>query len=109
MLLANVDLYGRGQEVRDQLSSFATGAGIYDALFMGAGPNRDGTLDTERILDNIQMLAGPGDGGESMLSQWLYEYASFGLFVSEPILRTLEKQHTTARKVGELIAPLAPK
>jgi hypothetical protein len=109
MLLANVDQHGRGQEVRDQLSSFATGAGIYDALFMGAGPNPDGSLNPERILDNIQMLAGPGEGGEAMLSQWLYEYASFGLFVSEPILRTLEKQHTTARKVGELIAPLAPK
>ncbi len=109
LLLATVDQHGRGQEVREQLAGFATGAGIYDALFMGAGPNPDGTLVADRILDNIQMLAGPGEAGEAMLSQWLYEYASFGLFVSEPILRTLEKQHTTARKVGELIAPLAPK
>ncbi len=109
LLLSTVDQFGRGQEVRDQLSSFATGAGVYDALFMGAGPAGDGTLSPERILENIQMLAGPGEAGEMMLSQWLYEYASFGLFVSEPILRSNDKQQTTARKVGELIAPLAPK
>lgn len=109
LLLTTIDQFGRGQEVRDQLSSFATGAGIYDALFMGAGPAYDGTLSVERMLDNIVMVAGPGEVGESMLSQWLYEYASFGLFVCEPILRSNDKQHTTARKVGELIAPLAPK
>lgn len=109
LLLTTVDLYGRGQEVRDQLASFATGAGIYDALFMGAGPGADGTLQVDRILENILMMAGPGEAGESMLAQWLYEYASFGLFVSEPILRANDKQANTARKVGELIAPLAPK
>lgn len=109
LLLTTVDQMGRGMEVREQLSSFATGAGVYDALFMGAGPNPDGTVHAERTLDNIAMMAGPGEAGEAMLSQWLYEYASFGLFVSEPILRTNEKQQTTARKVGELIAPLAPK
>lgn len=109
LLLSTVDQYGRGQEVRDQLSSFATGAGVYDALFMGAGPAPDGTLVADKMLDNILMLAGPGEAGEMMLSQWLYEYASFGLFVSEPILRQHDKQQNTARKVGELIAPLAPK
>ena len=31
-------------EVREQLSSFATGAGIYDTLFQKAGPAADGTL-----------------------------------------------------------------
>jgi hypothetical protein len=109
LLLSTIDDLGRGPEIRDQLASFATGAGIYDALFMGAGPAPDGTLDVDRIGQNIQMLAGPGEAGETMLSQWLYEYASFGLFVAEPILRTSEKHATIARKVGELIAPLAPK
>ncbi|MFO0551693.1 MAG: DUF4388 domain-containing protein [Polyangiaceae bacterium] len=108
-LLATVDLVGRGKDVRDQLSSFATGAGVYDALFMGAGPQPDGTLLPDRILDNAAMMVGPGEAGEAMLSQWLYEYASFGLFVCEPVLRTHDKLNMTARKVGELIAPLAPK
>lgn len=109
LLLHTVDQFERGEEVREQLSSFATGAGVYDALFMGAGPALDGTLKVEKMLENIVMMAGPGEAGEAMLSQWLYEYASFGLFVSEPILRSNDKQAQTARKVGELIAPLAPK
>ncbi len=109
LLLGSVDSLGRGAEVRDQLSSFATGAGVYDALFMGAGPAADGTLDVDRIIENITMMAGPGEQGEAMLAQWLYEYASFGLFVSEPILRASDKQGQVARKAGELIAPLAPK
>ncbi len=108
LILTNVDALGRGAEVRDQLSSFATGAGIYDALFMGAGPAQDGTLSVDRILENITMLAGPGEQGEAMLSQWLYEYASFGLFVSEPILRVSADHTNVARKAGELLAPLAP-
>jgi hypothetical protein len=108
LILTNVDALGRGAEVRDQLSSFATGAGIYDALFMGAGPAADGTLAVDRILENITMLAGPGEQGEAMLSQWLYEYASFGLFVSEPILRVSADHSNVARKAGELLAPLAP-
>ncbi len=108
LLLGNIDTLGRGAEVRAQLASFATGAGIYDALFMGAGPAEDGTLAPERIIENITMLAGPGEQGEAMLSQWLYEYASFGLFVSEPILRVSAEHGTVARKAGELLAPLAP-
>jgi hypothetical protein len=44
-----------------------------------------------------------------MLSQWLYDYASFAAFIGEPMLRSSDKQGTMARKIGELIAPLAPK
>jgi hypothetical protein len=108
MLVGHIDELGRGAEVRDQLASFATGAGVYDALFMGAGPSGDGSLDPGRIAENITMMVGP-TGGEAMLSQWLYEYASFGLFVSEPILRQNDPQSSVARKVAELISPLAPK
>jgi hypothetical protein len=110
LLLHSVDQIGKGTELRDQLSSFATGAGVYDALFMGgAGPAKDGTLHGEKIVDNIAMLAGPGEAGAQMLSQWLYDYASFAAFIGEPMLRSGDKQGTTARKIGELIAPLAPK
>jgi hypothetical protein len=110
LLLHSVDQIGKGTELRDQLSSFATGAGVYDALFMGgAGPAKDGTLHGEKIVDNIAMLAGPGEAGAQMLSQWLYDYASFAAFIGETMLRSGDKQGTTARKIGELIAPLAPK
>lgn len=109
LLLAHLDGIGKGAEVREQLASFATGAGVYDALFMGAGPSTDGRLDPDRIVDNITMMVGPGPQGEAMLSQWLYEYASFGLFLAEPMLRSGDPTVGVARKVSEFLAPLAPK
>jgi hypothetical protein len=106
LLLSHVDKAGRGAEIREQLSSFATGAGVYDVLFQGAGPGADGTVNAEKIAENVVMLVGPGEN-EPMLSQWLYEYSSFGLFVAEPVLRQVDSGLT--KKVAELIAPLSPK
>ncbi len=108
LLLAQVDQAGRGHEIREQLSSFATGAGVYDVLFQGAGPAEDGTVNPDRITENVAMLVGPAES-EAMLSQWLYEYSSFGLFVAEPVLRIADAQQTITKKVAELIGPLAPK
>src|SRR5207244_4241189 len=75
-LFQEVDAIKKGGEVREQLASFATGAGIYDALFLKAGPAQDGTLEPGKITENIIMLVGP-DQVETMLAQWLYEYVSF--------------------------------
>ncbi|MFS8067637.1 MAG: DUF4388 domain-containing protein, partial [Byssovorax sp.] len=119
MILGEVDTTPHGREVREQLASFATGAGVYDALFRKAGPGADGTLVPERIVENVVILVGP-EQGETMLAQWLYEYASFAMFVAEPYLRppaegpgAARKGEVTgaglAKKVAELIAPLAPK
>jgi hypothetical protein len=119
MIFGEVDATGRGGEVREQLASFATGAGIYDSLFRKAGPAVDGTLVADRIVENIAVLVGP-DQAETMLAQWLYEYVSFAMFVAEPYLRPPPESTRSARKVdanisglakkvAELIAPLAPK
>jgi hypothetical protein len=108
LLLQHVDQAGRGHEIREQLSSFATGAGVYDVLFQGAGPAEDGTVNPDRITENVAMLVGPAES-EAMLSQWLYEYSSFGLFVAEPVLRIADAQQTITKKVADLIGPLAPK
>jgi hypothetical protein len=117
MIFGEVDATGRGGEVREQLASFATGAGIYDSLFRKAGPATDGTLVAERIVENIAVLVGP-DQAETMLAQWLYEYVSFAMFVAEPYLRPPSEGASRkadanatglAKKVAELIAPLAPK
>jgi hypothetical protein len=104
LLLGNADEIGLGEEVRGQLSSFGTGAGVYDPLFLGAGPGADGTLEPARLVQNAQMLVGPDC--QETLAQWLHEYASFALFVLEPALRTGGKEQV-ARKAAELIAPLA--
>ena len=112
MVLREVDAVARGAELRQQLSSFATGAGIYDALFMRAGPKPDGTLDEDRILENVAMLVGP-EQAEAMLAQWLYEYVSFAIFVAEPVLREAAARGgagapALAKNVADIIAPLAP-
>ncbi len=113
MIFREVDGTGHGGEVREQLSSFATGAGIYDALFHRAGPAEDGTLVPDRIVENVAMLVGP-DQAESMLAQWLYEYVSFAVFVADPYVRPSNDKEPglgsmLAKKVADLVAPLAPK
>lgn len=108
-LLGAMDVLGKGGEVREQLSSFATGAGVYDALFQRAGPAEDGALEPEQIVENIGMLVGP-DQAEVMLTQWLYEYASFALFLAEPVVRQEDgaSKAGIVKEVAELIKPLAP-
>ena len=102
-------------EVREQLASFSTGAGIYDALFRRGGPNEDGSLVIDVIVENIAVMVGPAQA-ESMLAQWLYEYVSFAVFVAEPFLRQHEAAPSTRRegppsqplskRLSTLIAPL---
>lgn len=121
MIFREIDAVSHGGEVREQLASFATGAGIYDALFRRAGPAPDGTLVPERILENIAVMVGP-DQAEATLGQWLYEYVSFAIFVAEPFLRPNADASADgsrrpesspgsmlAKRVSELVSPLAPK
>lgn len=112
LVMREVDAVGRGDEVRKHLASFATGAGIYDTLFMRAGPKPDGTLDEHKLLDNAAMLAGP-DQAESMLAQWLHDYVSFAIFIADPVLRASagSSKHgpAFAKNVAEIVAPLAQK
>lgn len=112
LVMREVDAVGRGDEVRKHLASFATGAGIYDTLFMRAGPKPDGTLDEQRLIDNASMLAGP-DQAEGMLAQWLHDYVSFAVFIADPVLRASagSSKHgpAFAKNVSEIVAPLAQK
>jgi hypothetical protein len=97
---------GRAPTIRDHLAAFASSIGIYDALFAGAGPRDDGTLDEERIAHNIKTLG--GDDPDGMLSQWLYEYVAFALFDAGSQLSKADEQLLSAA-VSDRIAILAPK
>ena len=118
LILKKVDAVGGGRDVREQLASFATASGVYDALFRDAGPAQDGTLDAHKIAGTVEQLVGP-ENAESMLSQWLYEYASFAMFIAEPLLRSRvlpasdgspasTESAAVSKAVAELLAPLAP-
>ncbi len=75
------DAAGKGTAVRESLDSFAVGAGVYDILFRGAGPDENGALDAERVSANASVVAGGADP-EDFLKQTLHEYVSFAVFAA---------------------------
>jgi len=117
LILRKVDEVGGGDEVRSQLASFATASGVYDQLFRDAGPAADGTLKGDKIAATIDLLVGGGNS-VAMLGQWLFEYASFAMFIAEPLLRlrpradggsaAAPQSAAVSRAVAELLSPLAP-
>jgi hypothetical protein len=70
---------GLGAELRDSLASFASGAGVYDILFRGAGPNEAGELDPDRVAENA-VIVSAGAQPDQVLKQMLHDYVSFALF-----------------------------
>lgn len=99
------DQAGKGGELRDGLSRFATGGGVYDPLFMGAGPQADGTLRPDRIARNIAALA--GEDPDAWLVQLMNDYIGFALFHAESILAR-EVQAKLLADVMEILKPLRP-
>jgi hypothetical protein len=96
---------GKAAELRDGLARFATGAGIYDPLFLSAGPLEDGTLRPERVARNLAALA--GDDPDAWLIQLLHEYVGFAMFQAESLLsRDVERGLKDA--VSEMLKPVRP-
>lgn len=99
------DAAGKGSEIREGLSRFATGGGVYDPLFMGAGPLQDGTLKPDRIGRNIAALA--GEDPDAWLVELMNDYVGFALFQAESIL-SRDAQATLLADVMEILKPLRP-
>ena len=81
---ATCDANGKAQEIRDGLSRFATGGGVYDPLFQGAGPLPDGSFRPERVERNLAVLA--GDEPDAWLTQLMLDYMGFALFQAGSVL-----------------------
>ncbi len=99
------DAAGKGDELRDGLSRFATGGGIYDPLFMGAGPQKDGTLKPNRIANNIAALA--GEDPDAWLVGLMNDYVGFALFQAESLLPR-EQQSSLMAQVMDILKPVRP-
>jgi hypothetical protein len=97
------DKAGKGGELREGLARFATGGGIYDPLFMSAGPQPDGTFRPERVANNIAALA--GDDPDAWITQLMMDYVGFGLFHAESLL-TREDHAKVTETVTEMLKPL---
>jgi hypothetical protein len=99
------DSVQKGSDLRDGLGRFAIGAGIYDPLFMGAGPLEDGSLRPDRLAKNLEALA--GDEPDAWLIQLLHEYVGFAMFQAESLLpRDVERD--LASHVADLLKPVRP-
>jgi hypothetical protein len=116
MLLRELDAMDEGDDVRTQLAKFASTGGVYTALFAGAGPADDGTLNVKRILENLARFEDPAEA-EEMIGRWLYEYASYALFLARPHLRRAAEKRSpspspergaVSQRVAVILEPIAP-
>ncbi|HEY2515926.1 MAG TPA: DUF4388 domain-containing protein [Polyangiaceae bacterium] len=97
------DAAGRGSELRDALSRFATGALVFDPLFFGAGPHADGSFTADRVTRNLAAVA--GEDPDAWLVQLLEEYVGFALFQAGSLL-TREGEAALAAYVAEALKPV---
>jgi hypothetical protein len=96
----------RADEVRGHLASFTAGAGMYDILFRGAGPDASGALDPERVAANSVTVAGGADQ-DNLLKQMLHEYVSFALFSAGAVLGS-SAEGELVKQVAAALAGLRP-
>jgi hypothetical protein len=101
-----VDASGSGGQVRDGLASFAVGAGVYDILFRGAGPNAKGELDADRVAANSLIIAGGADP-MNLLKQILHEYVGFALFCAGNALEP-NSEERLKKDVTKVLTQLRP-
>jgi hypothetical protein len=108
-LLHEVDELGIGDAVRAPLSAFAAHA---SARPFFAPPAADGTLDAAAAVDRVLRSNDPRLVEEE-LAQWLYDYASYAIFLARP---HLDRQDATAepasglvsRRFADMLAPIRP-
>jgi len=97
------DVAAKGGELRDALARFATGGGIYDALFQGAGPTAAGTFASERVARNLAALA--GDDPDAWLSQQVFDYVGFAMFQAGQLV-SRDEEIALGAVVAALLQPL---
>ncbi len=102
---ARCDAVGKGVELRDALARFATGGGVYDPLFQGAGPLPDGSFRPDRVERNLAALA--GEDPDAWLIQLMHDYIGFALFQAGSLLPR-DQEAKLAQSVSEMLKPLRP-
>ncbi len=98
-----IDSAGKGTAFREALANFATGAGIYGMLFLGAGPDDRGELDADRVAHNSEAA---GDDDDFLMDK-LHGYVSFSVFAAGALLGG-EVESSLDRKVQPILSQLQP-
>jgi hypothetical protein len=112
LVLRELDAMDEGDAIRAELAAFATG--VYEKLFAGAGPADDGSLNAARIAENLTKLDEPN--AAAMLGSWLYDYASYALFLARPHLRRMHAAQAASQlnrprvtqRITSMLGPIAP-
>jgi hypothetical protein len=104
---ASAEAAGKVQELRDSLTTYAVGQGVfYDMLLQGAGPDPSGRLTAERVAENAQMVAQGGDV-EQTLRKLLFDYVSFALFSVGSTVGA-EQERELQAEVDDTLSALRP-
>jgi hypothetical protein len=104
-VLSACDAAGKGAIVRDHLEKFAL-TGLFEELFRGAGPRRDGTVEPDRVAHNVERLR--CEEPLSVLAESLHDYVEFALFSAESHLPR-ESYREVAAKARALASALGPR
>jgi hypothetical protein len=105
LVLRELDAMDEGDQVRTQLAEFAESKGLA-ALFLGAGPDDDGSLDVATVVRNASAL---GAAALDALPRRLFEYASYALFLARPHLRRADQSQGKPRitqRVARMLEPI---
>jgi hypothetical protein len=105
-IFQRVAAVSRVDELESSLAAFAVGAGVYDILLRGAGPDREGQLAAPVVVENSVLVAAGADP-VYVLRQMLHEYVSFALFSAGAVLGS-ESEAVLVRQVAPMLAVLRP-
>jgi hypothetical protein len=92
--------------VETSLASFAVGAGVYEILFIGAGPNATGEIHATKVADNSLVVAA-GTDPEELVKQLMHDYLSFAVFTAGALLGSADEDKLK-REVAPILALLRP-
>ncbi len=116
-ILRELDAMDEGDAVREQLAAFADQRSPYRQLLAGIVPADDGSLDPAQVVANVGRMSHVAEP-EDALGRWLYEYASYALFLARPqLLRARQEradsgvpsdQPRLSQRVAEILEPIVP-
>lgn len=114
IVLRELDAMDQGDEVRSQLEAYAAASIVHTSYLAGAGPSDDGTFEADQVAARIA-LAPARRAAEEQLARWLFEHASYALFLARPHVRRAEDARAQAadgprlsERVTQILRPIAP-
>jgi hypothetical protein len=113
LILRELDAMDEGDAVRAQLATFAEQVPLFRELCTDAGPADDGTLDPAIVAAKVSR-APSTEETEDRLAGFLYEFASYALFLARPHLRRFERggarrKQRISTRVSAMLDPIAEK